>query len=442
MHQRLSNTDIEHLFFIDSQRHNHRCRADEVFVFQQSRLGSIDDETGIHQELARISRLSVLYEVIVAPEKEHSDCVRRGLAAVAEWKITTPYPLLLTLLDFRDKKQAGDEEIAACLHLIDSYLLRRILTGTPGQALSRIFAECACQLTAEEPLDKQLRRWLSTGRRRFVTDNELLDAVISHPFYLSGRREHRAVVLAKIERSFNSKEPVALDSLQIEHVMPQTLNKAWRDTIAAAIGNDADVSKAHGACVHTLGNLTLTGYNQELGNLPFAEKKQRLSASGIRLSRAIISHDRWGPEEIVARGQNLARHIASVWPGPVATTGDNADLSPVWIRLREVVSRISPGSWTTYGNLAEAIGSGAQAVGNHLATQRIEGGHRVMRADGAISSSFRWIDDDDDRDPCEVLRDEGLLFDEHLRADPSSCLTAEELVSMTFGEQTGAAGES
>ncbi|MEO3777267.1 DUF1524 domain-containing protein [Micromonospora sp. B11E3] len=44
----------------------------------------------------------------------------------------------------------------------------------------------------------------------------------------------------------------------------------------------------HEALLHTLGNLTLTGYKPELGNKPFAAKRAELEKSGIRLSQKIV----------------------------------------------------------------------------------------------------------------------------------------------------------
>ena len=67
----------------------------------------------------------------------------------------------------------------------------------------------------------------------------------------------------------------------IEHVLPQTLTDSW----GWELGNDSE--RIHAELVHTLGNLTLTGYNTELSNLSFIDKKAKLANSHIELNRWI-----------------------------------------------------------------------------------------------------------------------------------------------------------
>ena len=64
------------------------------------------------------------------------------------------------------------------------------------------------------------------------------------------------------------KERVIVDEYTIEHIMPQNenLSEAWK----AELGPDWE--QVHTTYLHTLGNLTLTGYNPELSDRPFAEK--------------------------------------------------------------------------------------------------------------------------------------------------------------------------
>ncbi|SHN69772.1 Alkylated DNA nucleotide flippase Atl1, participates in nucleotide excision repair, Ada-like DNA-binding domain [Geodermatophilus obscurus] len=89
---------------------------------------------------------------------------------------------------------------------------------------------------------------------------------------------------------------------------------------------------------------------------------------------------------------------------------------------------IPVGSWTTYGDMAELIGSHPVPVGVHIATQPVPNGWRVLSADGRISPQFRWYDDRTD-DPVDVLTDEGVTFTGE-RADPAQRLTARELADL------------
>lgn len=73
----------------------------------------------------------------------------------------------------------------------------------------------------------------------------------------------------------NSKEKLNSEDLTIEHIMPQTMSKSWRKNIS---------DEEHDEFVHTLGNLSITGYNSEMSNKSFAEKKHILEEN----SKAII----------------------------------------------------------------------------------------------------------------------------------------------------------
>lgn len=72
----------------------------------------------------------------------------------------------------------------------------------------------------------------------------------------------------------------------------------------------------HETLLHTFGNLTLSGYNAELGNLPFDQKRQKLSTSHIELNRWICDQPQWNEQTIQSRSVDLAEVAARLWVGP------------------------------------------------------------------------------------------------------------------------------
>jgi len=103
----------------------------------------------------------------------------------------------------------------------------------------------------------------------------------------------------------------------IEHVFPQGRNipDSWVEMIAG--GDRARAEELQNKYVHTLGNLTLTGYNSTLGNLSFEEKKSRKDKSGnsvgylngLNINVIIANHDAWTIEDIVARTNSLVPDV-------------------------------------------------------------------------------------------------------------------------------------
>ena len=93
--------------------------------------------------------------------------------------------------------------------------------------------------------------------------------------------------------------------------MPQVLTDEWRDTLGL------DAYEIHSLLVHTLGNLTLTGYNPELSNRSYGEKRRLFLNSNLAMNRNIAEEAEWGPEQIRSRAERLARVLSRYGPGPV-----------------------------------------------------------------------------------------------------------------------------
>ena len=115
--------------------------------------------------------------------------------------------------------------------------------------------------------------------------------------------------------NYGRKERVPVAEYTIEHIMPQnqTLSDQWR----SVLGPDCD--RIQQSWLHTLGNLTLTGYNSEYSDRPFAEKRDMKGGfreSPLRMNDGLGSLDRWDEDAIRARADKLARQAVGVWSAP------------------------------------------------------------------------------------------------------------------------------
>jgi alkylated DNA nucleotide flippase Atl1 len=109
-----------------------------------------------------------------------------------------------------------------------------------------------------------------------------------------------------------------------------------------------------------------------------------------------------------------------------AVTGGAFD----WSRLHRVMSALPSGRWTTYGDLADLVGTAAQPLGLHIARcSQCANAHRVLGADGRVRPNFTWDDPDDQRRPEDILKAEGLDVRDGV-ADPAGRLQPEELASL------------
>jgi alkylated DNA nucleotide flippase Atl1 len=432
--QRALGEDLELLIYLDLVLHgNERARQADLYSAEQRRLEPIaKDENALAVEVARLATRARHLERILRPAGEPDSELRAALGRLNTWGAQTTYPLVMHLLDLREQGDATTEELNQALVYVESFLVRRMLCGVYSGNLNRIFNAIIKQLPRDLPIAEAVRVGLSQPGNRWPTDQDVGESVRAKPFYLNGRHAQRTMVLQRLEESLGSKERIDFtgSKLQIEHILPRTLTDQWRDLLTKdAAEQGMSGPELHRRVVHTLGNLTLTGYNPELSNATFERKQRLLRDSGLGLNRLIAAASRWGYAEIIQRAHDLAELAVSIWPGPVPTPAGGV-VGSDWSLLHQALAVLPAGSWTTYGDVAELIGSHPVPVGQHLAGVRVPNQHRVLTRDGKVSPQFHWHDPHDTRDPYEVLRSEGLRFDATGNADPNQRLGAEDLAQL------------
>ncbi|MFV0132475.1 MGMT family protein [Streptomyces sp. HMX87] len=153
------------------------------------------------------------------------------------------------------------------------------------------------------------------------------------------------------------------------------------------------------------------------------------------MNRRIAATERWGVREILARADELADRAIALWPSPLRGVG-RAERNRDWQLAHQVLAALPHGTWTSYGDLAAFLGSGAQAVGNHLAnTPGVVNAYRVLTSEGKVSDGFRWATPQDagSDDVRARLAADGVRFTITGAADPAQQLTAEDLAALLAG---------
>ncbi|MFG2137817.1 DUF262 domain-containing protein [Streptomyces sp. NPDC048650] len=435
MQQSLGPKNLELLVWLDLVvRGHHKTKQSEIYREQQKRLQPLaGDEDALQGEVAQLAERGRRFLRIVQPHREPSPSLRAVLERLAAWGGQTHYPLALHLLDLVDTSSTTPDDAAQALLYVESYLVRRLICQTPTTGLNRIFMEAPKELETDRPAAEAVRRFLSGRRRRWPSDDELREAIRSKPFYWSGRPPQRSYILRRLEESYRPTEPVdfAKASLSVEHILPQRPAPAWFELLADETESNETPQELHDLLVHTLGNLTLTGDNTKLSNHPFDRKQQILESSALRMNLEIASAQRWGKAEILDRADRLAGRSVELWPGPIGGVKPAGEEWAGWAELRAALVAMPSGTWTSYGDVAELIGSHPVPVGTYLGSNpAVVGAHRVLTADGKVSPAFHWPDGSDRQPPEDLLRSEGVRFDPSCRAHRSQRLTAAELATL------------
>ncbi len=410
-----SEQNLEGLARVDLQRRGLDVTRDEVYRRHQECLEPLAGrEDQVAEQVRELAHQASFYARLVDPGREPDPVVRSSLQRLNRWGAQTTYPLIMHLYGLQDAGQCTIEDLRLTLSYLESFIVRRFLCQVPANQLNRLFIELIRDVDGATPVRDAVRSGLSGARRYWPTDEQVRAAVLSRPFYLMGRADQRRLILERLEETWEHKEAVPLGSakLSVEHILPQTLTPEWRKQLSE-LGEDPDGLFAESG--HTLGNLTLTGYNPELGNSSFEQKRAIYAESHLELTRAIAKSERWGREEIEKRGAQLADRVVTIWPGPPPGS-KGVVFGFDWSRIDAAVRAIPAGYWTSYGDLAALGQTHAQPVGTHLASSRVENAHRVLDNQGRVAAGFHWLDPADGRDVRAVLQGEGLEF----RADGSA----------------------
>ncbi|MGF1236313.1 GmrSD restriction endonuclease domain-containing protein [Streptomyces sp. 2-6] len=435
----LSNDELEQLMWLQLVLDgDDRVRRQDLYAAQQQRFerGEVSEEE-IEAYIRELHRRGALLRRLLHPEEEPDAAVRAHLHRLDTWQAQVTYPALMLLLDRRERGELDSADTARAMSYIESFLVRRMIGRVPTNNLNRIFQAMPGQLPLDMPVADGLHQLLSATNRFWPDDEELREKIRTAPFYQYGRWHQRKLVLQRLEESYEHPEPVdfAAAQLTIEHVMPQSPGSEWIRMLSEDVADGESAEDLHSRLQHTLGNLTLTAVNSELSNHPFERKQDLLQGSHLEMNRRIAATERWGAKEIRARADELADRAIAVWPAPLRGVG-RAERSRDWQLVHQVLAALPHGTWTSYGDLAAFIGSGAQAVGNHLANAPgVAYAYRVLTSEGKVSDGFRWAAPQEagNNDVRARLAADGVRFTATGSADPAQRLTADDLAALLAG---------
>ncbi|MDG4833433.1 DUF262 domain-containing protein [Solwaraspora sp. WMMD1047] len=428
----LTDKQLEQLIWLDLVlRGDDRATQESIYHAQQQRLQQFREEAEIEQWIVDLHLKARLFRRIVQPQSEPDGSLRVALDRLDRWGANVVHPIALHVLLAQDSGRLTAGEAAASLRVVESYLVRRMIVGIASTGSNRVLMSLVKELGSAVPSAQAITRVLSGPRRRFPTDQLVRDAVLTNPFYWTGRGPQRSYVLRCLEEDYRHGEPLdfAQSKLTIEHVLPQSPTPEWLAMLELDLEPDETPEDVHSSLVHTLGNLSLTAYNAKLANDGFVAKQKILADSGLAMNREIAAAPQWSRLEIHRRGRELADRIVRIWPGP----DENAralPVSPRWAIMTQVLASIPSGRWTSYSDVAEVIGTHHRAVAGRLASVTMPNGHRVLKIHGTVSPDFRWPDPQRTEDPRLVLESEGIRFDEWGQASAAQRMTAHELAQL------------
>jgi len=287
-------------------------REDEAYdVFKEVYTNGHYTNQKILEEILHYARF---YKAFLYGDSKYSFKVNALLADLQKLKQTTVFPFLFRVFDDYEAGVIDQLGLENVLRFLLNYSIRRLTCEVGSNSLRGLYKTLYARVFLR-PENKQhyydaiVSFFIQlTSKDALPTDKGFTEALEQKNLYR--KNALCKYLLTAIENK--GKEQLITDNLTIEHILPQNhnLSTAWQNMLGP--NWEAD----HERYLHTLGNLTLTAYNGELGDKTFSEKKEKLAEihpKASELYEGVLACDCWNASAIETRSKRLSGIILSLF---------------------------------------------------------------------------------------------------------------------------------
>ena len=265
--------------------------------------------------LQEVFHYAQFYHTFLNGNKKYGDEVDELLKSLQKLKQTTVFLFLFRVFDDYEAGVLDQKELSKVLRFLLNYSIRRLVCEVGSNSLRGLYKTLYSRVfTVETNKEKYYDAIVSFFKQ--LTSKDALPDEDTFILALKQNNLYRKNALCKyllIAIENQGKEKLETEELSIEHIMPQNknLSTVWQKMLGEE--HWKDVQEKY---LHTLGNLTLTGYNSELGDLPFVEKKKKMEevcSKVVILYSDVKTCDTWNADKIEKRAERLADIIAKLY---------------------------------------------------------------------------------------------------------------------------------
>jgi uncharacterized protein with ParB-like and HNH nuclease domain len=259
-----------------------------------------------HEQLiTNLAEYSNEYSILAGYKSSGDAKIDQKISDLRTLKVSSFHSFILGILHLKtDQRISG----GACLEILDAifiYVARKSVLGirksenkdaalfakyfddivSASNKKAKMLEICASQaFSMRLPNDAEVKNYLVSDKSNFYN-------------FDSGK-----FLFSLIEESLTKNRPSLADKiLQVEHIMPQTLNDIWKNELGV------NYKMIHDNYLNNIGNLTLIRHNQELSNLSFSDKKEIYeNNAGMQIAKNKITEQvSWSFEQIRTRAEYL-----------------------------------------------------------------------------------------------------------------------------------------
>lgn len=297
---------------------------DIYFTFKDYVKKNNDDIEALLQDLLEYSKL---YAIILNPI-QYQNSFTAVLVRLSQLEFTVIFPVVLAILKRWNEKNLTDQEVTELLRVTEIFLFRRLIVGLATNALSKIFATLDKDVTKKTQSSQlssyaEIYKYVLLNKEessRFPNDEEFEQALFSRNIYAMSSK-NKAYLFSFLENEESKEQINVIERIKdgtytIEHIMPQTLSPVWQKELGEKS------QQIHEQWLHTLPNLTLTGYNSKYSNRPFTDKldvENGFKDSNLRLNQYVRECLKWTEDELTERQNRLSKKSLKLWYYPTTS---------------------------------------------------------------------------------------------------------------------------
>lgn len=291
-------------------------KKDDVYKEFKNHAKGFDKVEDLVKELHKYAR----YFGCIRFGKEEDPDLKNAFNSLYELDFNVTLPFLLSAYnDYKESLNNPEinltrEEFIKIVQYVESYCLRRAICDIPTNSMNNTFARLAKEINKKDYYNYFIAAMFGKKTyRRFPQNDEVNEKLLTQNMYSKKILKHILITIENID----GKEFVSGENSTIEHIMPQNLTKDWELELGS------NYEEIHNIYLHTLGNLTLTPYNSELGDKSFHDKKtaeKGFCKSKLTLNEGLCELDKWTDKEIINRTKQLSKKIINIWKYPTKTS--------------------------------------------------------------------------------------------------------------------------
>lgn len=304
----------------------------DYLTVKQRRIPSIENVYVVFKEYAEdkniedllkdLLKYSKIYKKIITAST-NVETVNNILKRLNTLELTVSYPYLMSLLEYYEGNNIGENDLLTILNCIESYVFRRLICNYPTNALNKIFctlhSETIKAMGTKNSYSSSLVYLLQTKTRSSVFPrDEAFKSLWGTKDIYAMQKKSKRYIFDRLENqdskeTTNIIEKIDKGDYTIEHIMPQTLNNDWKKQLGE------NCEEIHQEWLNTIANLTLTGYNSKYQNRSFVDKKtveKGFNESPLRLNQYLKTCEKWTVEEMKERQKQMINLALKLWPYP------------------------------------------------------------------------------------------------------------------------------